>query len=71
MTRQASQPPKPEAGRPRWLRPQRGRQAVPRDPGQGLVAIDNPDDADIYPPTRTPDEGARRRDRGFPPRVDR
>ncbi len=55
------------ADAPNRLRPLRTTQEVAREPGATLVGIDNPDDADVYPPTETPDRGRRRR-QDLPPR---
>lgn len=63
-------PPKREKDRPNRLRPLRTQQEAAEEPGHGLTAIDNPDDADIYPPTETPTRGERRRRKDFPPRTD-
>lgn len=56
--------------RPHRLRPLRTAQEAAEELGATLVGIDNPDDAEIYPPTETPAEGEKRRKR-FPPRTDR
>ena len=58
---------KREKNRPNRLRPYRTQEEVAQEPARGLTAIDNPDDADLYPPTETPREGRRRR-RGIPRR---
>lgn len=62
--------PGPAPERPNRLRPLRTAQEAAEELGGSLVRIDNPDDADLYPPTETPAEGEKRR-RGFPPRTDR
>ncbi|HEY8485757.1 MAG TPA: hypothetical protein VIL11_00045 [Limnochordales bacterium] len=41
-------------------RPTADQEAAP-EPQAGLTAIDNPDDADLYPPTETPRSASRRR----------
>lgn len=69
MASQSSRPPKREKDRPNRLRPLRTQQEAAPDTGRELTAIDNPDDADIYPPTKTPTEGDRRR-KDFPPRTE-
>ena len=56
--------------RPDRLRPPVTAEETAEEFGGSLVGIDNPDDADIYPPTETPTEGDKRR-KGFPPRTDR
>ena len=58
---------KREKDRPSRLRPDATQEEVAEEPARGLTAIDNPDDADLYPPTETPGEGRRRR-RGLPRR---
>lgn len=61
--------PEREKNRPNRLRPLRtqhqAHQEAGRELGPGLTAIDNPDDADIYPPTETPTQGRKRR-KGIP-----
>lgn len=58
--------------RPARMRPLRTQQEMADEHGaESLVGIDNPDDADLYPPTETPPEGEKRRRKDFAGRAGR
>ena len=63
----ATSPRRPHGPAGRGRRPGADQEVAP-EPGASLVGIDNPDDADLYPPTETPDRGERRRGRPLPRR---